>query len=217
MKLNISYPTNATEAVREMSAKEEQKLYGKKIGDQFDGAVIAEDFAGCIFQITGGNDHQGVPMVPKQDTIKRIRLLLSKGDVGYHCKRNGVRKRKTVRGSIVSSDIQVVALILVKVPEGKVIEGLTDVVKNKSHYPKRLSKLQAMFGIPDGVDPNAYIADLVRQNDPNAKVPRIKVTGFMKPEEMKRRQEVKALREARREQYKKEKAEYESKYGSIKL
>ncbi|KAI5152114.1 small subunit ribosomal protein S6e [Enteropsectra breve] len=213
MKLNIAYPTNGSQLMKEMNSKDEQRLYGKKIGDQFDGSLISEELAGCILQIVGGNDYQGVAMVPGKDTIKRYRALLSKGDIGYRCRKNGVRRRKTVRGSIVSNEIQVIALILVQVPEDKTIEGLTDVIREKTHLPKKDKKLREMFGIPAGEDIIAFITNLVKENDPEATVPKIKITGIRKESEKIKRAEKKAVREARKEKYLLEKREYESKYG----
>lgn len=219
MKLNIAYPANGTQATREMSAKEEQRLYGKKIGDQFDGCIISEEFAGCVMQIVGGNDFQGVSMTAKVDTVKRTRLLLSKGDVGYRCKRNGVRKRKTVRGSIASNETQVLALVIAQVPEDKQIPGLTDVVKDKSHFPKKVSKIRAVCGIPDSVkdaDVAQYTLDLIRKNNPDAQKKSIKVTGVVSDAEVQRRLAKRAERQARKDKFMREKAEYEAKYG-IKL
>lgn len=213
MKILAYYPTNGTNITVEISAKEEQRLYGKKIGEQFDGVVISEQFAGCIVQIVGGNDYQGVCMVPNRDTTKSIRLLLSKGDVGYRAKQAHIRKRKTVRGSIISNSIQVISIILVRLPEGKVIEGLTDVVKDKSHLPKKASKLRALFGIPEGEDIVSFVAKAVKANDPDAKVPKLKVTGIITEEMKKKRAEKLVFRRERTEKFNKEKAEYEAKYG----
>lgn len=216
MKINIAYPTNASQISVEIKTKEEQRLYGKKINDQFDGAAITPQLAGSIVQIVGGNDYQGIPMSPAQATTKRIRLLLSKGDIGYRCRRNGVRRRKTVRGSVVSNEILALNVILVKPAEGKTIEGLTDVVNSKTHLPRKDSKLRAVFGVPEGEDTLTYIQNVLKQNDENAVIPKIKITGVMTEERKRMIAEKKAQREARKSKLLSEKAEYEAKYG-IKL
>lgn len=213
MKFNIAYPTNGTQVMREIRSKEEQKFYGRKIGEQFDGKIISEEFDGCIMQIVGGNDYQGVSMIANKDTTKRIRLLLSKGDKGYRCRRTGVRKRKTVRGSIISIETQVVCLILVRVPEGKVIAGLTDIVKPKTHLPKNIHSLRSIFGIPEGAEPVEFIHNLIKSNDPEARLPKIKVTGIITEEEKRKRLERSEARKARKAKFQREKAEYESRYG----
>lgn len=216
MKINIAYPTNASQISVEIKTKEEQRLYGKKINDQFDGALIAPQFAGSIVQIVGGNDYQGIPMSPAQATTKRIRLLLSKGDIGYRCRRNGVRRRKTVRGSVVSNEILALNVVLVKPAEGKEIEGLTDVVKPKTHLPRKDKTLRAVFGVPEGEDTLTYIQNVLKQNDENAVIPKIKITGVVSEEKKRMIAERNAKREAKRKAILAEKAEYEAKYG-IKL
>lgn len=46
--------------------------------------------------------------------IGRVRLLLSKGHSCYRPRRDGERKRKSVRGCIVDSNLSVLALVIVK-------------------------------------------------------------------------------------------------------
>lgn len=216
MKINISYPTNATQLSFEIKTKAEQRLYGRKINTQFDGVILDPKFEGCVVQIVGGNDYQGVPMSPVQDTTKRVKLLLSKGDIGYRCRQEGVRRRKTVRGSVVSEQIQALNVILVKPASGKVIEGLTDVVKEKTHLPKKDKKLRAMFGVPSGEDTLAYIHKLLKENNEEAVLPKIKITGVMSEEKKQKIAKQRAERATKKSALLKEKAEYESTYG-IKL
>lgn len=216
MKVNIAYPTNATQMSFDIKTKDEQRLYGKRINEQFDGAAISPQFSGCVVQIVGGNDYQGIPMNPKQATTKRIKLLLSRGDIGYRCRRRGVRRRKTVRGSVVSNETQVINVILVRPAEGKVIEGLTDVIKEKTHLPKKDNKLRTMFSIPDGEDTLAYIHKLIRDADPDAALPKIKITGIMSEEKKQRIAAHRTERAAKKQALMSERAEYEAKYG-IKL
>lgn len=55
----------------------------------------------------------------------RTRLLLSKGHSCYRPRRDGERKRKSVRGAIYGQDIGVVSAIIVKQGDAA-IPGLTD-------------------------------------------------------------------------------------------
>jgi len=55
----------------------------------------------------------------------RVRLLMSKGHKTYRPRKTGERKRKSVRGCIVGSDISVLALAIVKKGD-KDIPLLTD-------------------------------------------------------------------------------------------
>ena len=47
-------------------------------------------------------------------TNGRVRLLLSKGHSCYRPRRTGERRRKSVRGCIVDSNLSVLALVVVK-------------------------------------------------------------------------------------------------------
>lgn len=46
--------------------------------------------------------------------LGRVRLLLSKGHSCYRPRRDGERRRKSVRGCIVDSNLSVLALVIVK-------------------------------------------------------------------------------------------------------
>jgi small subunit ribosomal protein S6e len=93
-------------------------LIDKKIGNEVEGNVINEIFEGYLFKITGGFDKDGFAMKNGILSQARRRILLQKGSKnfrfkrGYH--RDGVRKRKLVRGCIVSADIKVLNLKITK-------------------------------------------------------------------------------------------------------
>lgn len=74
---------------------------------------------GYMFRITGGNDKQGFPM--KQGVLSngRVRLLLSKGHSCYRPRREGERRRKSVRGCIVDANLSVLSLVIIK--KGKLL------------------------------------------------------------------------------------------------
>jgi len=76
----------------------------------------------------------------------RIKLLLAPGTSGYRAKRTGERKRKSVRGCIVGSDIKTLSPILVKKGE-KEIPGLTDETKSRRLGPKRATGIRKLYGI----------------------------------------------------------------------
>ena len=94
------------------------ELIDKKIGNEIDGSIISDLFNGYIFKITGGYDDDGFAMKNGILTQGRKKILLQKGSKnfryknGYH--RTGIRKRKLVRGSIVSHSIKVLSLKIVK-------------------------------------------------------------------------------------------------------
>ncbi len=91
----------------------------------------------------GGQDKQGFPMKQGVLTNLRVRLLMSPGDQCFrgHGRRNGERRRKSVRGCIVSPDLSVLNLVIVKKGE-KDLPGLTDEEKPRMRGPKRASKVR---------------------------------------------------------------------------
>lgn len=75
---------------------------GKKIGDYVDGSVIG--IPGKRLLITGGSDSSGFPMVPTVPGSAKKALLLS-SPPGFHPKNEGERRRKIVRGNMISEEI----------------------------------------------------------------------------------------------------------------
>ncbi|MEM0268484.1 MAG: eS6 family ribosomal protein [Candidatus Korarchaeum sp.] len=72
---------------------------GKRVGEEISGDPIG--LAGYTFLITGGTDRDGFPMHPSLPTPGKKRVLLS-SPPGFHPRREGERRAKLVRGSIVS-------------------------------------------------------------------------------------------------------------------
>merc|ERR1712090_123525 len=100
-------------------------FYEKRMGQEVEADTLGDEFKGYVLRITGGNDKQGFPMKQGVLTNGRVSLLLPKGHSCYRPRRTGERKRKSVRGCIVDSNLSVLALVIVKKGEGE-IEGLTD-------------------------------------------------------------------------------------------
>lgn len=197
----------------EVDRRVETKLYDKMIGDQFDGGILGADFEGTIMEITGGDDHQGFPMVKGYLTKKRVRPLLSKGDAGYRCRRKGVRCRKSVRGSIVSEETSVLNLIILRSGE-KEIDGLTTVVNDVSHLPRTDKKLRKMFDVPESeTNPVRYIRKILKAEceDPK-KAPKIKHNGKRMKKEQERKESEMKIRAERKRILEEERKAYLEKY-----
>jgi small subunit ribosomal protein S6e len=77
-------------------------------------SVLFLNFQGYIVRISGGNDKQGFPMKQGILTNGRVRLLLSAGHSCYRPRRDGERRRKSVRGCIVDANLSVLNLVIVK-------------------------------------------------------------------------------------------------------
>jgi small subunit ribosomal protein S6e len=176
MKLHIAYPTTGCQKVVEID--DERKLrafYDKRISHEVDGIHVGENFKGYIFKITGGNDKQGFPMKQGVLTSQRVRLLMAEGHSCYRPRKRGERKRKSVRGCIVSGDLSVLNLVVVKKGEQEV-PGLTDTTKPRRLGPKRASKIRKLFNLGKEDDVRKFVVrrQVVKgDKKPKAKAPRI--------------------------------------------
>jgi len=149
MKINVGY--SVTSCNKTLSIEDENKLrslYDKRIGQEVEGDALGDDYKGYAFKITGGCDKAGFPMKQGVLTTSRVQLLIPKGELGFQRWRGraGERRRKSVRGCIVSGDIAVVNMVITKKGE-KDIEGLTETVKPRTLGPKRASKLRKLFNL----------------------------------------------------------------------
>jgi small subunit ribosomal protein S6e len=72
-----------------------------KMSQELAADFLGDEWKGHIFRISGGNDKQGFPV--KQGVLVQnpARLLLSDGHSCYRPRRDGERRRKSVRGCIV--------------------------------------------------------------------------------------------------------------------
>lgn len=89
-------------------------FYDKRMGQEVEADSLGDEWAGYVVRIAGGNDKQGFPMKQGVLTNGRVRLLLAAGHSCYRPRRSGERKRKSVRGCIVDSNLSVLALVVVQ-------------------------------------------------------------------------------------------------------
>jgi small subunit ribosomal protein S6e len=96
---------------REIKDKEAQPLVGSRIGDLIDSSVIG--LTGGKIKITGGSDKSGTPMrMDVHGGVKKY-VLLSIG-TGMRNKKEGIRKRKLIRGNIVTDEIYQLNCLLIE-------------------------------------------------------------------------------------------------------
>ena len=86
---------------RELKDNDANVLLGLQVGQETDASILG--LQGKI-KITGGSDKSGVAMRGDVAGVPRKRVLLSKG-VGLQGVKKGLRKRKLVRGNIISEEI----------------------------------------------------------------------------------------------------------------
>lgn len=104
-------------------------------------------------------------------TNARVRLLFKDGMNCFRERRAGSRKRKTVRGCIVGSDIAVLNLVIVKQGEQH-IAGITDDSKPRRLGPKRANSIRKLFQLSKEDDVRKFV--IRRQvNEKTFKAPKI--------------------------------------------
>jgi len=193
MKLHIAYPTTGCQKVVEID--DERKLrafYDKRISHEVDGIHVGENFKGYVFKITGGNDKQGFPMKQGVLTSQRVRLLMAEGHSCYRPRKRGERKRKSVRGCIVSGDLSVLNLVVVKKGEQEV-PGLTDTTKPRRLGPKRASKIRKLFNLGKEDDVRKFvIRRQVVKGDKKPKVKAPRIQRLITPQRLQRKRHEKA-------------------------
>merc|ERR1719450_1776194 len=89
-------------------------------------------------------------------TNGRVRLLLKKGTTCYRPRRDGERKRKSVRGCIVDGNLAVLSMAIVKKGEAE-IPGLTDNTIPRRLGPERASKIRKLFNLTKEDDVCQYV------------------------------------------------------------
>jgi small subunit ribosomal protein S6e len=101
-KIIISDPEAATSKAIELEESHAAPLIGRKIGEVIEGSVV--DLPGYKVRIMGGSDKDGFPMRRNIHGGVRRQVILS-GGVGFNPQTGGERRRKTVRGDIITDEI----------------------------------------------------------------------------------------------------------------
>jgi small subunit ribosomal protein S6e len=100
-KVIISEPETGKSRSVELEDTKAVPLVGRKMGEVIDGSVVG--MAGKKLQITGGSDKDGFPM--RNDVHGGVRIsIIVAGGVGFKPCRNGERRRKTIRGNVITED-----------------------------------------------------------------------------------------------------------------
>lgn len=128
---------------------------------------------------------------------------------GYN-RRNGERRRKAVRGCIVSSDLSTVNLVIVKQGENP-IPGLTDREVPRMRGPKRASKIRKLFNLTKDDDVVTYSKAYAREvtsksGKKHTKAP--KIQRLVTPATLQRKRARVALKKAKQDRARTEAQEY---------
>ncbi len=116
-QLVLSDPKTRRSVDFDVKDPQSQALLGLRIGEVIDGSLIG--VKGTI-KITGGSDRSGIPMRPDMHGGGKRYVLLS-GPPCFKPRRKGERRRKLVRGDMVTPMIYQVNAVLIdgELPEGK--------------------------------------------------------------------------------------------------
>jgi len=114
--LIVSDPETGMSQKVEIEDARMSPLIGRRIGEVMDGAVA--NLSGHKIQLTGGCDKDGIPMRPDVHGGVKARIILS-GGVGFKPRNPGERRRKTVRGNIVTAETIFLNFKIVEKPKGR--------------------------------------------------------------------------------------------------
>ena len=100
-KLIISDPATGKATASEVEGSRAQALVGRSLGETIDGSALGI-YSGRIL-ISGGCDKNGIPMRGDVHGGVKKYIVLSDGP-GFRPKRHGERKRKLVRGRVITDE-----------------------------------------------------------------------------------------------------------------
>jgi len=197
MIFNISYPPNGTNVKKEITDLNAlNAVYNLRISAEIDGKILGKQFEGYVFKIMGGNDKQGFPM--KQGVLlnKRTRLLLGKGHSCYRPRRGGERKRKSVRGCEVGSDIAALALKVIVKGEQEIV-GLTDKSIPNRLGPKRASRIRKLFSLGKDDDVRGFTISRKVERGDKIRYKGPKIQRLVTPQRIRRKSRWLKIKKAR--------------------
>ena len=208
MRITIAYPENGTQVCVDIDDPAAlAALYEKRLGQDIEGEKLGGQFKGYLFRIGGGFDKQGFPMKQGVITPRRLRLLLKAGTSCYRPRKDGERKRKTVRGCIISDEIAALHIVVLEKGEQE-IAGLTDKVVPRRFGPKRASTLRAMFGVEDSKEDASKL--VLKREVKEGKFTQPKVQRLITPRRVARKNKMLNERKAKREATQKKAEAYQN-------
>lgn len=121
-KVIVSDPQTTKATVAELEGSRAQVLVGRNIGEIVDGSQIG--FTGKKLKITGGCDRDGIPMRADIHGGAKKYVVLS-GGVGFRPTRPGERRRKLIRGGMITDETYQIN-VMISAGEVKPVEKPTE-------------------------------------------------------------------------------------------
>merc|ERR1711865_1114743 len=101
------------------------------------------------------------------------KLLFRDGMSCYRSRRNGTRKRRSVRGCIVGQDLATMFLVITKKGEQE-LPGLTDDQRPRRLGPKRASNIRKLFNLEKKDNVRQFVVRrVVKEGNKKQKAPKI--------------------------------------------
>jgi len=101
-KVIISDPETGKSKALEMEETRSALLIGRRLGEVIDGSGVG--MSGYKLQITGGSDKDGFPMRPDVHGGVRVNVIVGEG-IGFRPSTRAERRRKALRGNVITEDI----------------------------------------------------------------------------------------------------------------
>jgi len=194
-------------------------FYDKRLCEELPGDSLGDEFKGYVFKITGGFDKQGFPMMQGVMINHRTRLLLDGRTGSYTPKRDGCRKRKSVRGCIIGQDMSCINLIITK--RGPVdLPKLTDKASEKpsTRGPKRANHIRKAWGLSKKEDVRNYVVKrtVPGKDGKESKVKSPKIQRLITPVTRRRTHQREIEKKKRYKKSQKEASDYQNLLNSIR-
>jgi small subunit ribosomal protein S6e len=98
----VSDPETGATYQRDVDGQDANRFLGIDLGEEVDGDAVG--LPGYTLELTGGSDDAGRPL--RSDVAgPELKQILLTGGTGYKPRRDGERKRVTVRGREVSEEV----------------------------------------------------------------------------------------------------------------
>jgi len=212
VKINIAYPPFGSSQLIEVDDEKKWRVFlDKRLSEEVPADSLGDEFKGYVFKLTGGYDKEGFAMMQGVMLNSRTRLLLDGRTGQYTPKRIGCRKRKSVRGCIVGTDMSWLNVIIVKRGETD-LPKLTDAASNRPSLrgPKRANNIRKAWGLSKKDDVRQYVVKRVKPGKEGKKdrIKSPKIQRLITPKVKSRRRRLLKESRIRKEKSRKEATDY---------
>jgi len=221
VKINIAYPPYGSNQLIDVDDERKWRVFlDKRLSEEVPADSRGDEFKGYVFKITGGYDKEGFSMMQGVMLNHRTRLLLDGRTGQYTPKRHGCRKRKSVRGCILGSDMSLINVVIVK--RGPTdLPKLTDKASDRpsTKGPKRAGNIRKAWGLTKKDDVRQYVVKKTKPGKDGKKdrVKSPKIQRLITPIVKQRRLRLLKLKRVQSEKSRKEAADYAALLKQIRV